>query len=312
MTIATTTSPAGSDWTNVLGDNVVRNFLFNQTAAPTLSANTLDITYTFGPASIFFHSPLGCGLNPRSGTINGVDTPDTQLTGLAVTLQSFADAIRDGDTDALNKLIWSSSDTITGAASTDFLRGFAGNDLIFGNDGDDRLFGDQGSDKLHGGNGNDMLVGGAGSDQLFGDAGDDSLAGGAGNDRITGGAGLDLATGGAGADKFIFTALGDFAPYTQAARIPYDAILGFSHTEGDLIDLKQIDANATLGGNQAFTFIGTADFTPNTPGTLHVKTTSDAHSFLVQLNTDSDVQPEATFLVVTTDGVAPVAADFIL
>ena len=322
MTTASTSSTAGTDWTNVLGDGVLRNFLFGQTTPPSLSANTLDLTYTFGEGAVVFHSTAGLGfdpvLGPMIGIVNGVDTADSHFTNTNFALADFTVAVRDGDLDALNKLLWNGNDTITGAASDDLVHGFAGNDVISGGDGNDKLFGDLGADQLRGGNGDDLLAGGAGADQLFGDAGNDSLAGGAGNDRITGGTGLDLVYGGAGADKFIFTKLADFAPYTATAKISYDAILDFNHTAGDKIDLHLIDADSTLSGNQAFMFIGSADFAANSPGTLHIKATGDSHSFLVQLNTDNDAQPEATFLVVCRptvvlpSGLAPIADDFIL
>ncbi len=40
-----------------------------------------------------------------------------------------------------------------------------------------------------------------------------------------------------------------------------DTIWDFSHAQGDRIDLSAIDANSSVGGNQAFTFIGAANFT---------------------------------------------------
>ncbi|MGQ3275106.1 MAG: protease, partial [Shinella sp.] len=55
----------------------------------------------------------------------------------------------------------------------------------------------------------------------------------------------------AGADTFVFES-------KTAAH--GDKILDFSQTEKDKIDVSDIDANSTVSGNQAFTFIGTAAF----------------------------------------------------
>lgn len=311
MAIASTTSGAGTDWNNALREQVVNNFEFNQTQAPTLSADSLNLTFTFGQETVTFHSDAAMSLNPLSGTINGVTTPDTEISSLAVPLASFFAAIHDGDIDTLNKLLWSGADTIDGGASDDVIQGFAGSDLLRGNDGNDRLLGDAGSDKLYGGNGNDLLLGGSGNDQLFGDAGDDRLSGGAGNDRLTGGAGADHMVGGTGADTFIFKTLGDFG-IGNAGASSFDMIGDFSSAEGDKIDIHAIDANSRISGNQDFTFIGTDPFALNTPGSVHVKATANPHVFMVELNTDNDVQAEVSFMVISPSGIAPGAGDFIL
>lgn len=86
--------------------------------------------------------------------------------------------------------------------------------------------------------GDDVLLGSAGADLLRGEFGSDTIDGRAGADMITGGSGADALTGGAGSDTFIFKALSDS---TLAQR---DAILDFSHAEGDRIDLSAIDAIA--------------------------------------------------------------------
>ena len=71
---------------------------------------------------------------------------------------------------------------------------------------------------------------------------------------LVGGAGADVLTGGAGADVFRFTALAD----STVAAGGRDTIRDFA--SGDKIDLHLIDANASLAGDQAFSFIGTNAF----------------------------------------------------
>ncbi|BBD70564.1 hemolysin-type calcium-binding region [Nostoc commune NIES-4072] len=160
------------------------------------------------------------------------------------------------------------SDILNGNAGDDILNGGAGSDILNGNAGDDILNGGAGSDILNGnaeddilngGAGSDTLNGGASSDTLNGGAGNDSLNGGASSDILTGGAGTDSLTGGAGNDIFNFNSVSD-----SPAGLSRDVITDFVGNgifAGDQIDLSTIDANSTVGGNQAFTFIGSGAFT---------------------------------------------------
>ncbi|WP_170976464.1 cadherin domain-containing protein [Rhizobium sp. FKL33] len=143
-------------------------------------------------------------------------------------------------------------DTVKGNGGNDTFKGGAGNDALTGGAGDDKLYGQTGVDKLNGGAGADLLQGAAGNDTLAGGAGVDTLQGGDGVDQLTGGAGADKLTGGKGADMFIFSAVSDSAGKT------YDTIYDFA--AADTIDLSAIDANSKKSGNQAFSFIGSDDF----------------------------------------------------
>jgi Ca2+-binding RTX toxin-like protein len=126
---------------------------------------------------------------------------------------------------------------------------------INGTAGGDTLNGTAGADTINGLAGVDTLNGLAGNDVLNGGDGDDTLNGGDGNDILVGGIGRDTMTGGAGADTFRFIGPGFAEVGTR------DRILDFSSTQGDLIDLSSVDANAGLAGVQAFTFIGAGAFT---------------------------------------------------
>ena len=116
---------------------------------------------------------------------------------------------------------------------------------VFGNGGNDRITGGSQFDWLYGGSGDDVLSGLDGEDYLFGDDGDDTLIGGAGTDYMG---------GGYGADRFVF-ANGDLQSGGYA-----DTIFDFNPDEGDLIDLSGVDA-IQGGADDAFTFIGNAEFT---------------------------------------------------
>jgi Ca2+-binding RTX toxin-like protein len=94
----------------------------------------------------------------------------------------------------------------------------------------------------------------SGKDAITGGRYDDWLNGFNSNDTIAGGGGADILTGGNGADRFVFKSLSD----SRSSKI--DTITDFSRSRGDKIDLSKIDAKTGISGNQAFTFIGTADF----------------------------------------------------
>lgn len=190
------------------------------------------------------------------------------------------------------------NDAVYAAANNDRLYGGEGNDLLTGHaalidsitglvtpsldesSGDDVLEGGGGNDALYGFDGNDGLHGGDGDDRgtitvpsdgfyfdpvpgntktpragLYGGDGDDLLDGGSGNDLIDGGTGRDLLFGGTGADSFDFNTSLDSKKGSQR-----DVIRDLDRSEGDTIDLSDIDANTTKGGEQPFKFIGKKPF----------------------------------------------------
>lgn len=124
-----------------------------------------------------------------------------------------------------------------------------------GNAGANTLTGNAGDNVLSGLDGNDTLLGGGGSDTLLGGAGGDVLDGGAGNDIINGGSGNNILTGGSGADLFVFTDASVRLSGSSAAALQTDQILDFNQAAGDRIDLSAIDADSTVAGNQAFSFV---------------------------------------------------------
>ncbi|MBB5221396.1 hypothetical protein HNP73_001317 [Amaricoccus macauensis] len=99
----------------------------------------------------------------------------------------------------------------------------------------------------------DILQGGAGDDSLIGAGGNDHLMGEGGNDVLRGGPGKDVLVGGDGADTFVFGT-------ATVGSTAVDTIRDFSHAEGDLIDLREIDADMGKTGDQAFHLIGSRAF----------------------------------------------------
>ncbi len=162
----------------------------------------------------------------------------------------------------------------------------AGNDSLDGEAGNDTLDGGLGINSMYGGLGNDTYVVenagdvvsenanegtdvvqssvsyvlGANLENLTltsanaingtGNAVANTIIGNSAANVITGGAGADWLNGAGGADTFDFNLISDT---TVAAR---DVINDFVHLT-DKMDLSGIDANNTIAGNQAFSFLAT-------------------------------------------------------
>jgi Ca2+-binding RTX toxin-like protein len=158
--------------------------------------------------------------------LSGGDT-----SGAAVRGQIF-----DGRTEAIQ---------LTGSSHADDFAGTRFDDRIEGSHGRDHLDGRAGNDRLRGDKGQDALCGGDGNDRLRGRHGDD---------RLSGGAGRDLLIGGDGNDSFAYLTAAEAG--LEGRR---DEITDFL-SRADTIDLAAIDADSTVAGNQAFSFIGNAPF----------------------------------------------------
>jgi Ca2+-binding RTX toxin-like protein len=147
----------------------------------------------------------------------------------------------------------------------------------------------------------DTLRGGEGGDTLSGLGGNDTLIGGDGDDRLNGGADRDTLTGGNGADIFVFD-----APAHTGVRTAADRITDFQ-SGIDLIDLSAIDANRKTAENDAFTFIGGANFSKKA-GELRYSTTSSG----TYVSGDTNGDGVADFEILLVNKATPVATDFLL
>ena len=137
---------------------------------------------------------------------------------------------------------------------------------------------------------------------LSGLDGDDILDGGFGDDLLRGGNGHrgKKMTGGLGHDTFDFNSVAEASP-----GIHHGIITDFSSVQGDRVDLSNIDADVTAGGNQAFTFIGTTAFGGNA-GELRF----NAGNSRILGDADGDGVAD---LVIEVTGVGAVAeGDFVL
>ncbi|AFL51454.1 putative protease [Sinorhizobium fredii USDA 257] len=244
---------------------------------------------------------------------SGFDTASYATATVGVTA-SLANA--SANTNEAAGDVYSSIEVLVGSKFNDTLFGNAGANNLFGGDGNDTLIGGAGADVHYGANGIDTvsyagatlgvianmgdisvntndatgdkydsienLVGSNYADKLYGTTGANNITGGngndllhgySGNDVIYGGAGADQLYGGYGADKFIFRALSD------SSAVSSDTVFDFLLSEQDRIDLSAIDANSSVAGNQAFSFIGVAAFSGSAGQLRVVKQTSDTYIY---------------------------------
>ncbi len=129
----------------------------------------------------------------------------------------------------------------------------------------DTLRGTGGGNQFVGLNGDDLLFGRGGNDILMGENDDDTLSGGGGNDKLWGSLGQDTLTGGTGIDYFNYASTKDSVPFMPDA----DVITDFTQGE-DRIAVSLIDADTTTAGNDAFDFIGTAQYTSGVAGEIRL------------------------------------------
>jgi hypothetical protein len=198
------------------------------------------------------------------------------------------------------------ANTISARSGADLVRGLAGNDILRGEGGSDVLDGGPGNDLLDGGDGIDLarfggntavtidLVAGTARrgteiDTLssiqgaIGSSASDRFTGDGGPNWFQGGGSQDIATGGAGRDLYDLDRVQDSLPGPNDR----DLILDLA-PQSDRIDLTGIDADTTIPGNQAFTWVGTADFTG--PGQLgYFRSGSDV---IVRGSIDADTTSE--------------------
>ena len=132
---------------------------------------------------------------------------------------------------------------------------------------------------------NNKITGNEGNNELSGMGGNDMLRGGLGDDVLTGSAGGDTLVGGGGDDTFDFNAL-----FELGLGSTRDVIRGWN--AGDVIDLRGIDANPAVYGDQAFQFRGSNAFN----GTRQVR----YENGVLQFNTDADLAADYEIVITGT------------
>ena len=237
-----------------LGANV-ENLVLTGTAAINGTGNALANTLTGNAGANILSGGMGndtyvIGAGDRvvEAAGAGIDTVRTAMSYTLVANVENLVLLGVGNFNGTGNLL---NNLLQGNTGNNNLNGGAGSDRIFGGLGNDTLLGGLGFDTLSGDAGNDYLSGGAGNDSLLGGLGNDTLNGDAGTDFLTGGGGTDIMRGGTERDVFVFNGVADSR--AGAAR---DRILDFVSGLDD-IDLRLLDANSSLAGDQAFAFRGT-------------------------------------------------------
>ncbi|MES2944577.1 MAG: calcium-binding protein [Pseudomonadota bacterium] len=254
----------------------VENLRINSTANINATGNELNNVIFAGAGNNILNGSTGTDTvhygNTSAGVNVSLDTEAAQATGNSGTdtlisienltgsnyndtLQgSNADNIIEGGTGTDTMSYANASSAVTASLASKSASGGGGNDTLLRIE---NLIGSSHNDSLTGSSIANNLTAGSGNDSLNGSSGNDTLSGGDGNDSLLGGAGQDQLTGGAGADSFDFNSLAEMG-LTSAS---WDTITDFSGTQGDRMDLSTLDANTTTGGNQSFSYIGSASFT---------------------------------------------------
>ncbi len=305
------------------GDNL-DNVLIGGNGNDGLYGRGGDDTLIGGPGADLLHGGAGIDTASYSTAATGV------IAHLLFPGVNTGDAAGDRYVSIENLYGSRFGDSLFGDNLDNLIDGAAGNDALYGLGGNDVLIGGPGADYLDGGEGFDTasyetaaagvvadlafpgtntgdaagdryvsieaLTGSSFADTLLGDDFDNLLYGGDGDDVLYGRGGNDTLIGGAGADIFLYEASTDSMPGG------YDTIMDFL-SGVDMIDLRLIDANTGVDGNQAFIFIGSSGFT-GTAGELMF------WSGFLSGDTNGDMQ--ANFEVYFVDVGALYESDFFL
>ncbi|HEX8262376.1 MAG TPA: M10 family metallopeptidase C-terminal domain-containing protein [Allosphingosinicella sp.] len=137
---------------------------------------------------------------------------------------------------------------------------------------------------------------GGGNDTLRGNAVGNRLDAGAGADVLEGSGGADILIGGAGADTFRYASLSD------SAGSAVDHITDFA-SGSDKIDLSGIDANSLLGGDQAFSWIGSNAFGGSGAASAgELRAYQSGGNWFVEGDTNGDGNADLIIQVTVTSG----------
>jgi Ca2+-binding RTX toxin-like protein len=255
-----TSSGHGNSLRNVLTGNSASNLLDGGAGADEMRGGAGNDIYLVENGGDHVHELAGEGIDTVRSSISyvlGTNVENVELRGAAIraTGNSLANDLRGTAED----------NVLDGRGGADLMRGGRGDDIYFVDNSADHIVEgtNAGEDRVYStvtyhaeANVENIYLRGDGAADAFGNSLDNVLRGNSAANVLTGGAGADDLRGGTGADTFVFRD-GDFAGLTPSTS---DRIIDFSHSEGDRIDLAQVDANAGLGGDQDFTFIGSSAF----------------------------------------------------
>jgi len=144
---------------------------------------------------------------------------------------------------------------------------------------------------------------GSGNINAIGNRLSNIISGNSASNILIGGIGKDTLTGNGGADSFRFQLIEDSSSSEDQA----DLITDFSSAQGDLIDFSEIDAVPASAIDNAFTFIGGAEFS----SAGQARSYSSGGVTFVALNTNTDLIT-AELIISITGQESLTAGNFIL
>ena len=307
----------GNALNNRITGNAGNNVLDGGRGADTLRGGAGNDTYIVDNAGDRVIEAARGGIDTVRASVSyalGANVENLVLTGLGH---------RGGTGNALNNRITGNAgnNVLDGGRGADTLRGGAGNDTYIVDNAKDVVIESKGggTDTVRAsvswmlgehvenlaltGKADLSGTGNALNNRITGNAGNNVLDGGAGDDWLAGGLGKDVLTGGSGADHFVFLSRHDTGAYANQR----DVITDFSRTQNDRIDLSAIDADETLLGNQAFSFIGQSKFT-GAAGQLRFE--KQGQQALIFADIDGDKRPD--FSIELSSFVSLIEQDFLL
>lgn len=152
------------------------------------------------------------------------------------------------------------------------------------------------------------LTDSSGSNLLDGREGDDLLNADRGNDFLIGGLGKDFMRGGFGIDRFDFRSVEEIG----SGEGNRDIISDFGHL-ADKLNFGLMDANSERAGNQAFSFIGTSEFTGTAGELMYYRSAlSDGMTPVTIVAGDTNGDGVADFELELRGTLTLTTADFIL
>jgi Ca2+-binding RTX toxin-like protein len=262
-----------SQFENVIGSN------FNDTITGNSSNNILNggagIDIMIGGAGNDTYVVDNAGDVVTETAGSGTDAIQSSIT---YTLSANLENLTLTGAAAINGTGNSLDNTITGNGAINNLSGGDGNDILDGGASADIMAGGLGNDTYVVDNIGDVVTeaAGAGTDTIqssitytlganlenltlsgaaaingTGNELNNTIKGNGANNILTGGLSSDTLTGGLGIDTFMYNTLADSAFGALNRDTITDFLLGV-----DKLDLSAIDANLSIAGNQAFTFIG--------------------------------------------------------
>ncbi len=294
------------------GDN--NDTLNGGTGADTMSGGLGDDTYTVDNAADFLIELSNAGTDTVKASVSYTLGANQSIEFLTTTNAAGTTAINLTGNNLANQIIGNAGiNVLNGGGSDDTIDGRGGADTMLGGTGNDRFIVDSSGDIVteNAGEGSDTVqvsvnyVLGAGAEietlettnagatvnlDLVGNEFGNTIIGNNGQNTLVGGLGLDTLIGNGGGDVFAWRSTAE-----TGATVGTADVVGadFDPLVGDLLAFNLIDANETLAGDQAFTFVGAGAFT----AAGQISTSTFGGDTLILLNTDNDAGAEAVIRV---------------